>query len=92
MGIAAIGGAILLIAWIAWAIYVTSENGANAGLGVVISWPAVFMAVAVVMTPFVGIYLLVRRLNGGDEEPPQIAGGAPGEDEATQATAGTYPG
>jgi hypothetical protein len=91
LGIAAILGALLVIAWIGWAIYVTSTNGANAGLGVVISWPAVFMAVALVMAPFVGVYLLVRRLNGGDEDPPQIAGGAPDDDD-TSATAGTYPG
>ena len=91
LGIAAILGALLLLAWIAWAIYVTSTNGANAGLGVVISWPAVFMAVALVMAPFVGAYVLVRRLGGGDEDSPPIAGGAPDDDE-TSATAGTYPG
>ena len=28
----------LLLAWIGWAIYVTSENGADAGLGVGVRW------------------------------------------------------
>lgn len=90
MGIAAILGILLVIAWVAWAIYVTSTNGATAGLGVVISWPAVFMAVALVVAPFLGLYLLLRRLQGDDADPP-IAGGAPDDDE-TSATAGTYPG
>jgi hypothetical protein len=94
VGIAAIVGALLVIAWIAWAIYVASTNGANAGLGVVISWPAVFMAVALVAAPFVGLYLLIRRLQGNDPSDPPIAGGAPDEGEASEAnsTAGTYPG
>ena len=91
MGIAAILGALLLVAWIAWAIYVTSTNGANAGLGVVISWPAVLMALALVMAPFVGLYLLVRRLQGGEGSDPPIAGGAP-DDDTNRPTAGTYPG
>jgi hypothetical protein len=80
MGIAAITGVVLVIAWIAWAIYVTAENGANAGLGVVISWPAVFMAIALVMAPFVGLYFLVRRLQGEDASGPPMAGGAPDGD------------
>jgi hypothetical protein len=92
MGIAAITGAVLLIAWIAWAIYVTSENGANAGLGVVISWPAVFMAVALVAAPFVGVYLLVRHLQGDDASDPPMAGGAPDGGDDSGGTAGTYPG
>ena len=77
MGIAAISGVVIVIAWIAWAIYVTAENGATAGLGVVISWPAVFLAVGLVMAPFVGVYLLVRHLQGDDASDPPLAGGAP---------------
>ena len=91
MGIAAILGLLLVIAWIGWAIYVTSTNGANAGLGVVISWPAVFMALALVMAPFVGLFLLIRRLQGNDPSDPPIAGGAP-DDSDSSATARTYPG
>lgn len=92
VGIAAIIGVLLVFAWIGWAVYVTSTNGANAGLGVVISWPAVFIAVALVMAPFVGLYVLIRRISGSDEDSPPIAGGAPGDDDSPQATAGTYPG
>lgn len=64
----------LVLAWIAWAVYVTAENGANAGLGVVISWPAVFAALALVAAPFVGATLLVRRLHHG-QTTPLLAGG-----------------
>ena len=58
-----VAGAILLLAWIGWAIYVTNSNGATAGLGVVIAWPAMVLALAVVALPFLGGYLLVRRLS-----------------------------
>lgn len=87
----AVGG-LLLLAWIAWTAYVTAENGANAGLGVLLSWPVVFAALALVAAPFVGTALLVRRLRGGDDTPP-IAGGADspaGDSDAI--TGGTYPG
>jgi hypothetical protein len=78
LAIAAIAGALLLIAWIAWAIYVTNDHGANAGLGVVLSWPVLLAALVVVASPFVGLYLLVRVLRPTDEadQSPSILGGS----------------
>jgi hypothetical protein len=64
--IAIAAGAVLLIAWIAWAIYVTSSDGATAGLGVVIAWPAMLAALALISLPFIGGYLLIRRLSDGE--------------------------
>ena len=61
--VAIAAGAILLLAWIGWAIYVTSSNGATAGLGVVIAWPAMLAALALISLPFIGGYLLIRRLS-----------------------------
>ncbi len=61
--IAIAAGAVLLVAWIAWAIYVTSSDGATAGLGVVIAWPAMLAALALISLPFIGGYLLIRRLS-----------------------------
>jgi hypothetical protein len=61
--VAIAAGVILLLAWIGWAIYVTSENGAGAGLGVVIAWPAMLAALALISLPFIGGYLLIRRLS-----------------------------
>ena len=70
LGIAAIAAALLLIAWIAWAIYVTTDNGANAGLGVVVAWPSLLVALALAASPFVGLYFLVRHLQG-EQEPAE---------------------
>jgi hypothetical protein len=61
--VAIAAGVILVLAWIGWAIYVTSENGAGAGLGVVIAWPAMLAALALISLPFIGGYLLIRRLS-----------------------------
>jgi hypothetical protein len=62
--VAIVGGLILTLAWIGWAVYVTSEHGARAGLGVVIAWPAILVAIALISLPFVGFYLLLRHLSG----------------------------
>ena len=43
--------AVLLLAWIAWAIYVTSSKGATDGLGVVLAWPAILVALALISLP-----------------------------------------
>lgn len=64
-------GAVLVVAWIGWAIYVTTEYGGAAGLGVLISWPVAIAAVALVAAPFVGVYLLLQRIRG-----PALAGPA----------------
>lgn len=62
-------GALLLLAWIGWAIYVASDHGARAGLGVVIVWPAMLAALGIISLPFIGGYLLIKRLS------PSEAGG-----------------
>jgi hypothetical protein len=67
--VAIAAGAILLIAWIGWAIHVTSSDGANAGLGVVIAWPAMLAALALISLPFIGGYLLIRRLSEDSGSP-----------------------
>ena len=45
----------------------TSDNGARAGLGVVIAWPAMLAALALISLPFIGGYLLIRRLSGSEQ-------------------------
>ena len=53
--------ALVLIAWIGWAVYVTARDGASEGVGVLIAWPALLAAAALVCLPFAGGYLLIRR-------------------------------
>jgi hypothetical protein len=72
MAVGIVGGALVGIAWIAWAIYVTANNGANAGLGVLITWPVVIGALALVAAPFVLTARLVQRHRDASE--PAMAG------------------
>jgi hypothetical protein len=87
--VAVAGGGLLLIAWIAWAVYVTSDKGATAGLGVLIAWPALLAAVALISLPFIWGYLLVRRNSGGvvatEEAEPETSADdeEPGSGEAS---------
>jgi flagellar biosynthesis/type III secretory pathway M-ring protein FliF/YscJ len=80
--VAIAAGAILLLAWIGWAVYVTSKNGAAAGLGVVIAWPLILAALALIALPFIGLYLLIRRLgtDSGAAENAPAAGPEPEEE------------
>jgi hypothetical protein len=92
--VALVLGVLLLIAWISWAIYVTSDNGATAGLGVVIAWPALLVALGLISLPFVGAFLLVRRANAEEDSAaaapadPEASGedGAAGEEERAADT------
>ena len=87
--VAVAAGGLLLIAWIAWAVYVTSDNGAEAGLGVVIAWLAMLAALALISLPFIGVYLLMRRMRSdegtdaaAEPDAEEIADGEPeAEDE-----------
>jgi hypothetical protein len=71
--VAIAAGSLLAVGWITWAVYVTSENGATAGLGVVIAWPALLSGLVLVALPFIGLGLMIRRLGSDDDEP---SGGA----------------
>jgi hypothetical protein len=71
--VAIAAGVVLLLAWIGWAIYITSSNGATAGLGVVIAWPAMLAALALISLPFIGGYLLIRRLSTDSGTPDPLA-------------------
>ena len=70
--VAIAAAAVLLVAWIAWAIHVASSNGATAGLGVLLAWPAILVALALISLPFIGGYLLIRRLSDGDSSAVEV--------------------
>ena len=61
-------GAILVCAWIGWAIHVASDHGAREGIGVLVAWPAMLAGLVLVALPFVGLYLLIRRLLPDDDK------------------------
>jgi hypothetical protein len=61
-------GALLVCAWIAWAINVWSENGARQGLGVLVVWPAIVAVLAVISIPFVWAFRVIRASAGGGEQ------------------------
>lgn len=79
IAIFAAAGLVVAI-WIGWTAYVWNENGSTAGIGVLISWPAVFAALALVSVPFVGAGLFVRSQRAGgeaDPAPPETATAGP---------------
>jgi uncharacterized membrane protein len=60
-------GVLLVCAWIAWAVNVWSENGARQGIGVLIVWPAIVAALAVISIPFVWAFRVIRAGAGSEE-------------------------
>src|SRR5436190_18057614 len=53
--VAIAAGILLVAAWLAWAIHVASEKGFNEALGVLIAWPALLIAAALILCPPVAI-------------------------------------
>lgn len=84
VAIALAAAAILVVAWIGWTIYVWTENGSTAGVGVLVSWPAVLLALALVAAPFVVAAVLIRRLAADGGPSLAIAGGG----SSTETAAG----
>jgi hypothetical protein len=66
LAVATAAGVLLVAAWIAFAIHVTSDKGARAGLGVLVAWPALLVALALISLPFIWAFRLIRgtRANG----------------------------
>jgi hypothetical protein len=87
LAVAIVAGALLVAAWLAWAIYVGSDKGFNEAVGVLIAWPALVVAAALIFVPLIAIYLLVRPR---EAESPQGSGpsqdGGSGEPDEAQAT------
>jgi hypothetical protein len=59
---------LLVAVWLGWDIYVTSDRGLNEGIGVLIAWPALLLAVLLVCLPLIGIFLLIRALKVAADE------------------------
>jgi hypothetical protein len=89
--VALVAGALMVAAWLGWAIYVAFAQGMTEGIGVLIAWPALLSALLLVGLPFIGIYFLVRRLRDesaiDDESPaPSDESKAAAEAEEAQVT------
>jgi hypothetical protein len=66
VGIAA--GALLVLAWIGWAIHVSSDHGVRQGLGVLVAWPAIAAALALISIPFIWAFRVIRASIAGSGE------------------------
>jgi ABC-type sulfate transport system permease subunit len=89
LAVAIVAGALLVAAWLAWAIYVATDKGTNEGLGVLIAVPALVVAALIIALPFVGGYLLIRYLAGdssSEEEGSSSKEDTSPEPEEAQAT------
>lgn len=84
---AAAGAATLVVLYVGWLVYVTASEGTTAGLGVLLSWPLLLLAIALVALPFIGVGLLVSwvvrkaRGSGGSDDETN-----PGEETITTNT------
>jgi hypothetical protein len=59
--------ALLILAWLGWAIHITSDHGAREGLGVLVAWPAIAAAVALISLPFIWAFRVIRASRGAGE-------------------------
>jgi hypothetical protein len=74
--------ALLILAWLGWAIHITSDHGARQGLGVLVAWPAIVVAVAVISLPFIWAFRVIRASRGTGES--TIEPGKQATDDADQ--------
>jgi hypothetical protein len=87
VAVAIVGGALLVAAWLGWAIYIASDHSLKEGVGVLIAWPALLLAALLVCLPLVGIYLLIRpREPAADERVSATEERSAAEAEESQAT------
>jgi hypothetical protein len=70
LAVGIVAGFLLICAWIAWAIYVTDEHGARQGLGVLIVWPAILAALALISIPFIWAFRVIGASARSDDEEP----------------------
>jgi type VI protein secretion system component VasK len=59
--------ALLVCAWIAWAVHIWSDHGARQGLGVLIVWPAIVAVLAVISIPFIWAFRVIRASAHSEE-------------------------
>jgi uncharacterized membrane protein len=74
--------ALLVCAWIAWAVHVWSEHGARQGIGVLVVWPAIVAVLALISIPFIWAFRVIRSSFRSEEQEadtePESADAEPG--------------
>lgn len=69
----ALAAAVFGVLYFGWAGYNTAARGADAGLGVLVSWPTLLAAAAVAATPVVGVVILTQRVREWRRPPQSLA-------------------
>ena len=80
-------GLLLVCAWIAWAIHVSSEQGTREALGVLIVWPAIVVVLGLISIPFIWSFRVIRasaRSDEGEQEAKTEAADA-GEEKGAES-------
>jgi TRAP-type C4-dicarboxylate transport system permease small subunit len=77
--------ALLVCAWIAWAVHVWSEHSARQGIGVLVAWPAIVAVLALISIPFIWAFRVIRSSARSDEQEAKPEPES-GDTEATEAT------
>jgi hypothetical protein len=80
--------ALLVCAWIAWAIHVWSDHGSRQGLGVLIVWPAIVAVLAVISIPFIWAFRVIRASARSEAAKEERTEPEPAEDEASEGESG----
>jgi hypothetical protein len=84
--IGAVAGFLLICAWIAWAVHVSSEHSFRQGLGALLAWAAIGAILGAVVISLVAVYLLISpreeagEVTATEEEKPE-----PAERDETEA-------
>jgi hypothetical protein len=86
-----VAGLLLVGAWIGWAVSVWSEHGARQGIGVLIVWPAILAALAVISIPFVWAFRVIRASAGSDGEDPEPIANEPEKSDDSGDDQGSEP-
>ncbi len=60
--------ALLVCAWMAWAVHVWSEHSARQGVGVLVVWPAIVAVLALISIPFIWAFRVIRSSARSDEQ------------------------
>jgi ABC-type sulfate transport system permease subunit len=59
---------LLMLAWLGWAIHITSDHGARQGLGVLVAWPAIVAVLVLISIPFIWAVRVIRASRASSDD------------------------